>query len=252
MAVRRVLGLPEARCQFDITCPGCQQPLSSQQEAVLHYPACGGPVATAMLGDGGDLYGAQMVHTALKRVVARILTEAGCTALAEVPGLFDGSSERPGDVVVLGFNDGPTHLAIDVSCIKVITNTYLDIAASAPGNEMEAAEAAKRAKYADHLDAAGGSVHFVPFVVNEFGGIGEHGQQLLETLAHRAAERPATATDCAGESRGARVADLARRWRGYVAVAVHRTMALIVIMMAARAGKGIRPTTAGAAPLETS
>ena len=37
--------------------------------------------------------------------------------------------------------------------------------------------------YQAQLDAAGGQIMFVPFIVDEYGSIGDHGQQLLMHLA---------------------------------------------------------------------
>jgi len=167
------------------------------------------------------------------------MTEAGCLVLeSEVPGLFDQGQQRPGDVVVLGYNDGTAHLAVDVSCVRVHTRTHLQTAAATPGIVLEAAEAAKRAKYSDQVAAARGLIHFVPFIVDEFGAIGDHG--LLETLAHRAVKAHANTAGSVGLSAGMQRATHLRRWRSYIAVAIHRVQAQAIIMLSARAGKGPR------------
>jgi hypothetical protein len=104
---------------------------------------------------------------------------------------------------------------------------------------LEAAEAAKRAKYADQVAAARGLIHFVPFIVDEFGAIGDHGQLLLETLA-RAVKAHANTAGSVGQSAGMQRAAHLRRWRSYIAVAIHRVQAQAIIMLSARAGKGPR------------
>ena len=236
VATRRILGLAEPRCAYDGTCAGCNQALESAKEAALHYPACPGPAALTRRG-AGDLYATRMTHEALKQAVGRALTEANCAALEEVPGLFAEGQERPGDVVVLGYCDGNAHLAIDVSCTRLITNSNLASASTSPGEALEAAEEDKRAKYAAQLAAAQGAIHFVPFIVDEFGGIGDHGQMLFETLAHRAVRANANTAGGVGRSEGAQRAEHLRRWRSYVAVAVHRVQAQVIMMLSARAGK---------------
>ena len=84
--------------------------------------------------------------------------------------------------MVLGYCDGNAHLAIDVSCTRLITNSNLASASTSPGEALEAAEEDKRAKYAAQLAAAQGAIHFVPFMVDEFGGIGDHERHALGQL----------------------------------------------------------------------
>ena len=73
--------------------------------------------------------------------------------------------------------------------------------------------------------------------MDEFGGIGDHGQMLFETLAHRAVRANANTAGGVGRSEGAQRAEHLRRWRSYVAVAVHRVQAQVIMMLSARAGK---------------
>ena len=102
----------------------------------------------------------------------------------------------------------------------------MQAAARTPGRLLETTEERKRRAYATELARAGNDIAFVPFIVDEFGSIGDHGQQLLLDLAVRREPRD-------GSARAA----LLRTWRMYVAVAVHRTQAQIIMMMSARAGK---------------
>jgi hypothetical protein len=237
IATRRMMGLPELRCTFDATCPGCSQQLTSQAEAVLHYPCCPGPAQLAPAGShAGDVYATQMTHTALKKAVGRIITEAGHCVIEEVPGLFEDSADRPGDCTVLGFHDGQCHLAIDVNCTRLLTNSNLTMASNHPGKVLDTIELDKRARYAMQLQRAGGRVAFVPFVTDEYGSIGDHGHKLLEVLAQRATQRGA-ATEEGGMPSSTRKSLLLTRWRSYIAVAIHRVQAEVILMMTARAGK---------------
>jgi hypothetical protein len=237
VATRRVLGLPEPRCWLNRQCPGCGQDLTSDREAALHYPCCPGPMTLGVAG-GGDLYGTQLTHTALKKVVGRIITEAGYLVMEEVPGLFgDEQAERPGDCTVLGFHDGHRHLAVDVNCTRIMTNTHLLAASSAPGTAQELTEGRKVGRYAELLARAGGTIAFVPFVSDEFGGVGDYGQQLLQVLAQRATAGQEGARARGGTTTGAEQAALLERWRQAIAVAVHRTQARVILAMTARAGR---------------
>jgi hypothetical protein len=237
VATRRVLGLPEPRCWLNRQCPGCSQGLDSDREAALHYPACPGPMLLAPgASRAGDVYGSQVTHIALIKAVGRIITETGSVVVEEVPGLFEDSAERPGDCTVLGFHDGHRHLAIDVNCTRLLTNTHLQAAGVAPGSALEATEERKRRRYAELLERAGGTIAFVPFITDEYGAIGDHGQQLLEVLADRMTARPGGAGR-RGQTTAAARAETIGRWRNYIAVAVHRAQARIIIEMTARAGR---------------
>jgi hypothetical protein len=239
IAARRVIGLLEPLCAFDSTCPGCSQPLASAEMAVLHYPSCQGPCALAGTArtQMGNLMGHQMTHRGLVKAVGRMTTEAGHCVLEEVPGLFANSCVRPGDCTVLGYYDGRRHLAIDVACTRLNTPTNLAAAGRTPGSALESVERRKRAKYETLIENAQGTVAFVPFITNEYGAIGDHGQQFMHTLARQATKNRRGGHHERGETTGSRKAELLHKWRSYISVAIHRTQAQIIMMMSARASK---------------
>ena len=124
LAARRILGLPLPCCAFAVACAGCGAALQDADMAALHFPACPGPCE---IGSGRtDLYGTQVVHTALKRGAARMLDDAGCTPIEEPAHLFADELTRPADVAVLDYTESNTTLAINVSCTRIISSSRRD------------------------------------------------------------------------------------------------------------------------------
>ena len=55
-----------------------------------------------------------------------------------------------------------------VNCTRLLTKTHLQAASTAPGAPLEQTERRERALYNAQLDAAGGQIMFVPFIVDEY------------------------------------------------------------------------------------
>jgi hypothetical protein len=226
VAVRRLLGAHEAYCEGARACPACGTALSMPEIAAVHFCACLGATG------GRWSHGGQTAHAALKRAMGRILQDAGCRPVYETPGLLgSATAERPGDVVVLDYVESNRHLVVDVSCTRIMSASYINGEIRAPGCTVESAEEAKRRLYGERCKARG--VTFVPFVTDEYGHLGAHGQAFLIGLARRTAQRRAAnslAQRTAGI--GTRVAELLGRWRGIVSMELHIAMARTLMSMA--------------------
>ena len=167
----------------------------------------------------------------------RVMSDAGATPLQEVPGLLEGGQERPGDVVVLDYMESNQTLAVDVSCSRIMTDTSLEMAAKAPLQHLEGAETRKLNLYSARCKAL--SIHFVPFIMDEYGHIGPMGVAFLQGLAERTAtKRRANGTTT--EVWAVLAQRLQKTWQGFMIVELHSAMARVVEMLAQRAVQGLR------------
>jgi len=222
-----------------VACGGCHQALVSDTLVAVHLPVCGGPCGR---GIRGRLYSTQMLHTALKGAVQLIMTEANLYTELEVANIFPGSRQRPADVLItsttqpwaLAFTGTSHSLCIDVTVVRLATNVNVHTAAKHPGKVLEDTEEDKRRKYRVPCDAH--SVQFCPFVVDDYGHIGQHAEALLIQLAHRSGTMPGDHRD--GRTASLRAQCRLRRWRGYVGAAIHSTMAQAVSMLARTCPRG--------------
>ena len=120
--------------------------------------------------------------------MVRVMAESGAMPLQEVPGLLAGGQERPGDVVVLNYMESNQTSAVDVLCSRIICATHVVSAAEAPLQQLEEeAETRKLRMYSERCRTA--RIHFVPFIMNEYGHIGPMGRAFLQGLAERTASR---------------------------------------------------------------
>jgi hypothetical protein len=235
LSVRRMLGMAEPLCAHATGCRACGQALETAELAVLHFPSC--PGACALGAGATDLYGTQLVHGALKRGMARVLAESGATPLQEVPGLLAGGQERPGDVVVLNYMESNQTLAVDVSCSRIVCATHVVSAAEAPLQPLEEAETRKLRMYSERCRTA--RIHFVPFIMDEYGHIGPMGRAFLQGLAERTASSR-IASGASTEIWAVLAQRLQRTWEGYMSVELHSSMAKVVMMLSGRAVQGVR------------
>jgi hypothetical protein len=244
VATRRALGAPLAACSTITVCPGCTAPITHSQGtgaaelATLHFPCCAG---ACMTGRGGrDITAPQLLHTAMKKTLHKIVLDAGQYAVEEAPGLIADSQQRPGDVTIMNLV-GATHtIAVDVSLARLMVPSAIDIAAKQPGKVIEMTETGKYNLYADHCRTNG--IHFTPFVMDEYGHIGAAGMSLLHWLARRAV--PSRTDGRHGRTVGARQSYLVQRWSRWLSTTIHSSAAQITMTMALRA----RRTAAAAAP----
>jgi hypothetical protein len=236
LAARRVLGIPEPSCAYATACGACGASLDITELAALHFPACPGPCA---LGAGhGDVYGAQLIHSSLKRGMIKVLDDSGCVAVQEPAHLLGQSSlERPADVAVLDYEESNQTLAIDVSCTRLMTNTNLDTASRHPGRVLELAEGVKRNQYEGRTEAH--SIQFVPFIMDEYGHIGPSGMAFLSGLALRTATRRRSDKRTM-EGVGMLARRLLLQWQGFMTTELHSAVARVVKMLAAKARSGTR------------
>ena len=126
-------------------------------------------------------------HTALRDAVRKCGEEALGKDSVEVerPGMIAGSQQRPGDMV-LHLNGNK--VAVDVTIPRIQTASNYITQANNPGKPVMDAELDKRNKYAGANYRS--TTRFVPFVVDEFGHIGDAGWALLDQLAaYKAAQR---------------------------------------------------------------
>ena len=169
------------------------------------------------------MYGAHIVHTALKRGMTRVLDDAGCKAVAEPAHLLGDALTRPGDVAVMDFEESNTTLAIDVSCARIMTADRLVPESAEAGSTLLAAETRKYDTYKVALQN-NPSVHFVPMVVNEYGATGDAGDAFITGLALRTATRRIAARSTTA-TLGTLNRQLNRRWQGFMAAELHSAIA---------------------------
>jgi hypothetical protein len=221
--VRRLLGLPLAAAPALSRCGLCRADLSGYPPAVreLHLEDCGAALP-GVRGAGGY----HRPHAAARGAVRRMFGDAGAYAELEAEGVFAGSRARPGDVLahlpeglpegtdtddVLMVQGGGTELlAIDVTVVRVQAPSHVDSEAARPGGALAAAERAKRAKYRDLVQDS--SVSFIPFAIDEYGGLGPAARSLVRRLAARAAGGPASSL-AHGRTVGQRRSYWIRRWK---------------------------------------
>ena len=169
-----------------------------------------------------------------------MIDDAGFTPIDEAAGLLPQSQERPADVAVIDFMESNHHLALDVSCHRVITNSSLEAESARPGTTLEAAEDIKRAQYTARC--AERSITFVPIIMDEFGRMGPHGAAFIDQLAWMTARRRVAARRTAAGA-GAEASTLRRRWRGFFTAELHGAVARTVLYHSTRATQGIHRTT---------
>ena len=111
------------------------------------------------------------------------------------------------------------------------------MAATRPKAALEQAERRKYFTYGD--GPARHQVHFVPFIMDEYGHIGPMGVAFLQGLAERTAtKRRANGTTT--EVWAVLAQRLQKTWQGFMIVELHSAMARVVEMLAQRAVQGLR------------
>jgi len=118
------------------------------------------------------------VHRAVQRELQSILRECSLRPVWEDSETIRGL--RP-DLTVTGMAEGAVTYAVDV-----VTADAQGRDAVAPGGAARAAEQEKVRKYADPLQALGGTVTLAAFAVETFGGLGSGAQDFIRAVAaHR-------------------------------------------------------------------
>jgi hypothetical protein len=189
-SVRRWLGIPPPGIMDLQVCGACTQTMAEGRddgpgERAAHLATCNSANKdeTAQRGAHTTYHTA---HTELRDAVRKCGEEALGKDHVEIeqPGMVEGSQQRPGDVVLL-FNGNKVAVDVTIPHIQTMSNMYIQ--ANHPGKPVMDAERAKRNKYAGAQFRS--TTRFVPFVVDEFGHIGDAGWALLDQLAaHKAAQ----------------------------------------------------------------
>ena len=209
---RRLLGIPLPSALHLRRCASCGQSTAGWSASVIsaRMASCG----SALLGDrghgGGTVY--QTVHDEVAVQLERAGQEAGFGSELETEGLLPGSDDRPADILLM---DAARLYAIDVRVAHVQMHGTVD---SPPGIEIAKEEEAKRQRYTVRCRAEG--ITFIPFVLDEFGHLGDCATLLLDALADRYAER-ARGDYREGRDAGQRRAAFLMRWRTRITYAAH-------------------------------
>jgi hypothetical protein len=133
------------------------------------------------------------MHHGIIKTLRGIVEEARVPKVAtveEARGLCPGDAIRPGDIVVLDFAEAGRHLIIDGVVTTVNRNIILSRVSTMLGFVAKHAEDKKFKADADSpkpVAATHGGCHrLVPFVMEDGGTIGAHGQAALRMLAEYA------------------------------------------------------------------
>ena len=90
-------------------------------------------------------------HAGLNDVVKRALTTAGIPSVLEPPGLDRGDGRRPDGMSVFPYRNGKA-LVWDATCADTFAASHINNCAIQPAHAADAADAAKRVKYANLED----------------------------------------------------------------------------------------------------
>ena len=119
-------------------------------------------------------------RAAVNAIIHRSLSVVNIPSWLEPSGLYRSDGKQPDGCSILPWRCGKV-LVWDASCPVTHAPSHLSAAVRGPGVVAAQAEQLKRAKYA-HLDM---SHHFVPFVVETSGVLGEAAEDFTRDLGRR-------------------------------------------------------------------
>jgi hypothetical protein len=234
IGARCALGADEPLAQGISLCPGCGGGIEGDSHGVAQHLALCQHASEQPMGRFRDhrAVGFTIYHNAIVSTLMLILREAGYRPMREAAYIFGRSSNRrPADVGVLQYECARKQLAVDVTVLRVSSQTGLS--ASRQGTDVGRARSAredeKTDSYKDELQAHP-RVQFVPFVIDEFGAMGRCAAALLRTLAARRAGRRIKGND-SSRLFAAEVQRALMRWHGMLAETMYSTRATLLLAM---------------------
>lgn len=155
-------------------------------------PACGA-LFTDLVGHHSTECGSKgdriIRHDTQRDAFAASCTAAGLGTVVEKDRLFDGTRERPGDVVVAAWRQGQ-RWAFDIKVTSPVAASAQPRASQQDGHAAAQGEQQKRDKYADKCRVAG--LGFSPIVVETFGRWGQVAMCVFSQLSKLVANESGT------------------------------------------------------------